>query len=99
MKIKPDLKVGTVTFDSKSYKIRKNGVLFLNSKSEPFSFLVANKHNERFFVSCAKAENGKLFYMFSLSNIDKNLLGLSDMTYTQEHEEAKRIWKLVNLDA
>jgi hypothetical protein len=82
---------------SGTYKVRKGGVLFLNAKGEPFAFLVANRHGERFFVSCSKQEGG-IFYMFGLADLDKALLGLSGYGYRAMQDEPSRIWESLTAD-
>lgn len=88
-----------------TYKVRKGGVLFLNAKGEPFAFLVANRWNERFFVSAfiyegdektPKSVKGKLHYMHGLSDRDGVTLGVSGLGWIAEHNEADRIWNEVS---
>ncbi len=81
-----------------TFKVRKDGVLFLNAKGEPFAFLVANRHGERFFVSCSKREGG-IFYMFGLADSDASLLGISSLGYKARGDEAIRVWDLVSVPA
>jgi hypothetical protein len=73
------------------FKVKANGVLFMLPNGEPFAFLVDNRHEERFFVSCSKREGGKLLYMFSLSDSDQVRLGLAGFPYSEERKEAERV--------
>jgi hypothetical protein len=80
-----------------TYKVRKNGILFLNAKGEPFAFLVANRHGERFFVSCCTEGNG-IRYGYGLADWDKALLGLSGYAYRAMQDEPARIWESLTAD-
>ena len=76
------------------FKVRKNGVLFLAADGNPFAFLVANKHGERFFVTCRKAaETGRLRYMYTLVESDIQKLGLVGVAFAKKVEIAERIWR------
>ena len=77
---------------SGTYKIRKNGILFHKPTGEPFAFLVANRHDERFFVTCSKQDDGRLRYMHGLCSTDEDYLGLADLSYREERETARRVW-------
>lgn len=74
-----------------TYKVRKNGVLFLKPDGEPFAFLVANR-GERFFVSCSRQEGGRIRYMFSTSSLDELRLGLAGLGYAACNAESARVW-------
>lgn len=78
------------------FRVRKGGILFLSGKGEPFAFLVANRHGERFFVSCSRHDNGKIVYAFGLGSGDESALGLSGMGYSAQGAEASRVWDLVS---
>lgn len=80
-----------------TYKVRKGGVLFLNAKGEPFAFLVANRHGERFFVSCCTEGNG-IRYGYGLADWDKCLLGLSGLGYMAQGDESRRVWESLTAD-
>lgn len=77
------------------YKKHKGGVLLMNMQKEPFAFIVNNKHNEQFFVSCRKTESGKIRYMFSTSSADDKFLGLDSLGYIAGIELAQDIIKQV----
>lgn len=77
---------------SGTYKIQKSGVLFMKPTGEPFAFLVANRHNERFFVTCSRQADCRIRYMHSLCDTGQTLLGLSGVTYIQLYETAERVW-------
>ncbi len=74
------------------YKATKKGVLFMKPDGSPFAFLVANKHGERFFVSCHRQEDGRIRYMFSTCGLDEIHLGIAGMGYAQSGNEAVRVW-------
>ena len=74
------------------YKVRKTGVLFSDMKGEPFAFLVANRFNERFFVSCSRQPDGRIWYGHSTDEISERKLGIAHLSYRQNHEEAARVW-------
>lgn len=79
------------------YKVRKNGILFLSGNGNPFAFLVANKYNERFFVSCCNNENPKgIRYLFGLMESDKIKLGLEGIGYKNELEIASGVWDSIS---
>jgi hypothetical protein len=75
-----------------SYKVRKNGVLFLKPCGAPFAFLVANPHREPFFVSCFRQDDGRVRYMFSTCGVDEVRLGIAGLGYSAERAEASRVW-------
>ena len=74
------------------YAKKKNGILFHKPDGSPWFFLVANKHGERFFVSCGTANN-RLFYMNALCSSDEKQLGIEGMKYSEEIALAERIWE------
>lgn len=91
----PSLFQGPAT-PSGFFKVRKNGVLFLDLDGNPFAFLVANKHGERFFVTCRKTdETGELRFMYSLCLTDLKKLGLEHLSFLKKMETAERIWREV----
>ena len=74
-----------------TFHVRKGGILFKNAKGENFAFLVANRHGERFLVSCSD-HNGKTVYHYALSDADAVTLGVSSLKYSEQHSEAERAW-------
>ena len=74
-----------------TYKKRRSGVQFFDAKDRPWFFLVANKYNERFFVSTGES-NGKIFYAFGLADDVKNKIGLS---YSKLQDLANEVWERV----
>jgi len=68
----------------------RNGVLFLDDKKKPFMFLVNNKYNEKFFVSAGEVE-GKIHYMYGLSDYDARIAGIHELGYSGERELADQI--------
>lgn len=78
------------------FHVAKNGILFSDPSGEPFAFLVANRHNERFFVSCSKskADGDQIRYMFSTSSLDEKRLNLPE-SYMARHDLARDTWNSV----
>ena len=76
------------------YSVRKRGVMFKRPDGSPFAFLVANPGQSQFFVT-AFLFNGRTHYMRGgLTDESKRLLGLDGMTYSQQADEAARVWDL-----
>ena len=73
------------------YKILSNGIRFHMANGEPFLFLVANKHSERFFVSCSRQSNGRIYYNYSTSSTDEKTLGLPESSLAC-YNLAESIW-------
>ena len=78
---------------SGTFKVTAAGILFSNLQGEPFAFLVANRHGERFFVSCSRSEpdGGRIRYLFSTMTCDEKYLGLPDSLMAR-HELAETLW-------
>ena len=76
---------------SGTFKVLSNGIRFHKANGEPFLFLVANKHSERFFVSCSRRPDGRIQYQFSISSIDEKTLGLPK-SYLACYNLASSIW-------
>lgn len=81
----------TTVTASGTYKIRKGGIMFFRGNGEPWFFLVANTHGERFFVSCSKQPDGKTRYSFALSSLEEKALGMPK-TLRECHELAESIF-------
>lgn len=79
------------------FKQRKGGIAFHKPDGALFAFLVCNSHGERFFVSAFTNEKGQSVYMFSTSTPDEQRLGIADMGWTAQHDEAGRIAKQFSL--
>lgn len=71
------------------YESRRNGVLLSDVKNEPFVFIVGNRWQEYFFVSCSIHE-GRLWYMHSTSTLDDTRLGFDKMGYGAKIELAEQ---------
>lgn len=84
---------------SGTFKLRKNGILFHKPTGEPFAFLVANRHNERFFVSCSKQKDGRIRYMHSTMDCTEARLGISEMGIRAKYETAERVWDSIQQPA
>lgn len=80
---------------SGTYKLRKGGIMFYCGNGDPWFFLVANRHGERFFVSCGKQSDGRTVYFHALSTLDEEALGVGD-SIRKECELAESIWDLFN---
>jgi hypothetical protein len=78
-----------------TYKVLRNGILFSNAKGEPFAWLSANRDCACFFVSCSKSD-GKIRYMHALSSVDAQVLGVSELSWSDQRREAARVWALVS---
>ncbi|HHH9441326.1 TPA: hypothetical protein ACP32N_003265 [Pseudomonas aeruginosa] len=72
------------------YAQRAGGILFYGLDGEPFAFLVANKHRERFFVTAHLTTEG-VRYMFSTTTATECMLGIDGMGYREERELAESI--------
>jgi hypothetical protein len=78
------------------YKKKPNGVLFYKPNGEPFLFLVANRSNPRFFVSCSKQGDGRIRYQYSTCSIDEKRLGINSLSYGEKNRLAESIWETVS---
>lgn len=78
------------------YSVRKRGVMFKRPNGEPFAFLVANPGQSRFFVSAFTLADGKQRYSYGLTDSDRDSLGMASMSYSQQSDEAERVWALLN---
>jgi hypothetical protein len=72
------------------YTQRAGGVLFYGLDGQPFAFLVANKHRERFFVTAHQTAEG-LRYMFTTTECSERRLGIEGMGYRDERQLAESI--------
>jgi hypothetical protein len=77
------------------YKARKYGVLLMDSEGKPFAFVVNNRHNEQFFVSCVRLADGRIRYMHSTTAPDEEILGLDKLGYMAGIELAQKVIKQV----
>lgn len=75
-----------------TYKARKRGIMFFDEQGEPFAFLVANRHGERFFVSCFNTCEG-VRYMYALTSAATEKMGLAELSYREEKETAYKVWE------
>ena len=73
------------------FKILSNGIRFYKANGEPFLFLVVNEHSERFFVSCSRQSNGRIYYNYSTSSTDEKTLGLPESSLAC-YDLASSIW-------
>lgn len=72
------------------YTQRAGGVLFYGLDGQPFAFLVANKHRERFFVTAHQTPEGHR-YMFTTTECSERRLGIEGMGYRDEQQLAESI--------
>lgn len=77
------------------FKMRANGILFCRGNGDAWFFLVANKHGERFFVTCGKQSDGRTVYMHSLSEYDRVPLGIPEKML-EAHALAESVWTFCN---
>jgi hypothetical protein len=77
------------------YKTVKGGIRFHHPTGECFAFLVANRYGERFFVSCGKQSDGRVFYSYALAEKGRQILGLPE-SLIKQHEIASTIWNMMN---
>ena len=68
----------------------KGGFAFLDDNKEPFMFLVDNKYNEQFFVTCHKVE-GKTRFLFSTTEATGKRMGLDKLGHKETDELAKSL--------
>lgn len=78
------------------YSARKHSILFSTPQGEPFACLVANPGQSKFFVSCSRQADRRVRYMFGLSDNDAQRLGISALRYSQQADEADRVWSVLN---
>ncbi|MFV3332748.1 hypothetical protein ACNFIA_17550 [Pseudomonas sp. NY15437] len=72
------------------YTKRAGGILFYGLDGQPFAFLVANKHRERFFVTAHQTVEG-LRYMFCTTHCSDRMLGIEGMSYREKQQLAESI--------
>jgi len=77
-----------------TYERRAGGILFRDADRTPFAFLVANRHGERFFVSCHLTAHG-LRYLFSTCADDERRLGIATLGYGERQRLAASWWNQV----
>ena len=75
------------------YKKRKHLTEFYNHQDKLKAALIHNKHNEYFFITAFKLDNGKKWFMCGLADSSKAFLGLGDCGYLEEKNTAERIAK------
>lgn len=81
-----------------TFKVRSNGIVFCDLKDEPHSFLVANRHGERFFVSCSwyySAGRRRLHYSLGVSQRSMKMLGIEELSFIEQMELAASLWEKV----
>jgi len=82
-----------------TFKVKKNGILFCDLKDEPHTFLVANKHGEKFFVTCCwsySAGRRGLRYLYGMSDHSMKMLGIEKLSFTKQNELADSLWRQVS---
>jgi len=88
--LKVDGNTWTSGKNSGTIREMKGGFLFIDDKKKAFMCLVNKGHNERFFVSAGEVE-GKIYYMYGLSEYDARIAGIHDLSYSGKSELADRI--------
>jgi hypothetical protein len=74
-----------------TYTVRAGGLILLDATGEPFACLVANRHHERFFVSCARHAAG-IWYSYGLNDDDAGRIGIRDLGYGDRQHLATAWW-------
>lgn len=77
-----------------TFRVRKDGILFSDLTGEPRLYLVANRHGERFFVSCSRQSDGKTRYMYSTSTLDERAYSFPE-SLSEQREIATSLWNQV----
>lgn len=72
------------------YRVRKGGVLLLDKNRVLFAFLVNNRYGERFFVSAHRIPDGRIRFMYALTEEAERLLGIDKLSYSEEQALAHR---------
>jgi len=80
---------------SGTYRVRKDGILFLDLRDTPRVFLVAHSKTEPFFVTCVRHSLHKniLTYMHAVCDLDRGFFGIKGLSYMQEMNLAASLWK------
>jgi len=83
----PSLGIGETGY----YRVRKNGTMFFDKNGNPRIFLVDNTHGEQFFVTASMREDGRIWYMYSLTTKDEELIGIKGWTYSASQSLARAV--------
>ncbi|WP_334043575.1 hypothetical protein [Burkholderia ambifaria] len=75
-----------------SYEKQRNGVLLRDMAGNPFVFVVGNRHDEYFFVSCRQTTEG-IRYQHSTTSLDAQRLGLDALGYMATRALAETVVK------
>lgn len=73
------------------YCFRKNGTMFFDKNGYPRIFLVDNNHGEQFFVTASMREDGRIWYMYSLTAKDEELIGIKGWSYSASQSLARAV--------
>lgn len=68
-----------------------NGVRLYGMDGEPFAFVVNNRHNEQFIVTCSRRSDRRIWYMHALTDQDAKRLGIPDNGCLQGYDLARNI--------
>lgn len=78
------------------FHVCSNGILFSDPSGEPFAFLVANRHNERFFVTASRHKpSAPISYMFSICGYHAEQLNLPEGCLAK-HDVARETWNTLH---
>lgn len=80
------------------YSVRKAGVMFKRPDGSPFAFLVANPGQSQFFVTAFLCRGRTHYMRGGLTDEGQRLLGVSALTYSQQSDEAARVWDMFRSD-
>jgi hypothetical protein len=65
-----------------------------DKNGNPRIFLVDNKHGEQFFVTASMREDGRIWYMYSLTAKDEELIGIKGWSYSASRCLARAVLRL-----
>lgn len=74
------------------YRPIRGGIQLYNLQNELFALAVNNKYDEQFFVS-ASTHNGKPFYLYDLTDKDRQFLGFDTLSYSAERDIARSLFE------
>jgi hypothetical protein len=74
------------------YRVKTNGILFLDRERIPFAFAAMDPTNgSTFFVTAGKQEDGRTRYMFGLGDYTAKALGIDGMKHSEQADFARDV--------
>ena len=73
------------------YKPTKRGIQLMDHQKTLFAFVVNNRHNEQFFVSAGRNDDGRIRYSYALTSKDERFLGMDSMRYGEKISLAEKL--------